>query len=67
MNPQVTKERAIEEIMAVKTTWTEAFRKTGLGFMTPERTKISVENIVNALTLEKPKSIDSLYDAKFAK
>ncbi len=67
MNPQVTKERAIEEVMAVKNTWTEAFRKTGLGFMTPERTKSSVENIVNALSLEKPKSIESLYDGKFAK
>ncbi len=66
-NPQVTKERAIEEVMAVKNTWTEAFRKTGLGFMTPERTKSSVENIVTALSLEKPKSIDSLCDGRFVK
>ena len=67
MNPQVTKERAIEEMLAVKDTWTEAFRKMGLGFMTPERTKSSVDNIVNALGLEKPKSIDSVYDGKFVK
>jgi NitT/TauT family transport system substrate-binding protein len=67
MNPQVTQERAIEEVLAMKATWTEAMLKVGLGFMTPETTKNSVDNIVAALGLEKPESINLVYNNKFVK
>jgi NitT/TauT family transport system substrate-binding protein len=66
-NPQVTKERALEELIAMKATWTDATLKAGLGYMSPERTKVSVDNIVSALGLEKPSTIDIVYDNKFVK
>jgi NitT/TauT family transport system substrate-binding protein len=66
-NPQITKERALEELMAMKATWTDAMLKAGLGFMSPERTKVSVDNVVNALALEKPESINLVYDSRFVK
>lgn len=66
-NPQVTKERSLEELVAMKATWTDATLKAGLGFMSPERTKVSVDNVVSALGLEKPESIDLVYDGKFVK
>jgi NitT/TauT family transport system substrate-binding protein len=66
-NPQVTKERALEELIAMKATWNDAMLKAGLGFMSPERTKVSVDNIISALSLEKPESINIVYDGKFVK
>jgi NitT/TauT family transport system substrate-binding protein len=66
-NPQVTKERALEELMAMKATWTDAMLKVGLGFMSPDRTKTSVDNIVGALALQKPESINLVYDDRFVK
>jgi len=66
-NPQVTKERALEELIAMRATWTDAMLKAGLGYMSPERTKVSVDNIVSALGLEKPSTIDIVYDNKFVK
>jgi NitT/TauT family transport system substrate-binding protein len=66
-NPQVTKERALEELNAMKATWTDAMLKAGLGYMSAERTKVSVDNIVNALGLEKPSTIDIVYDNRFVK
>ncbi len=67
VNPQVTKERALEELIAMKATWTDAMLKAGLGYMSPERTQVSVDNIVSALGLEKPSTIDLVYDNKFVK
>jgi NitT/TauT family transport system substrate-binding protein len=66
-NPQVTQERAIEELIAVKATWSASLLKTGMGFMTPERTGGSVDNIVNALGLEKPKSLELVYNNRFVR
>ncbi len=67
MVPQVTKERAMEELLAMKATWSDDMLKVGLGYMTPERTKVSVDNIVNALALEKPSSMNLFYDNRFVK
>ncbi|MBU2497578.1 MAG: ABC transporter substrate-binding protein [Proteobacteria bacterium] len=66
-NPQITKDRALEELLAVKATWSDAMLKAGLGYMSPEMTEISVNNIVKALSLQKPESIDIVYDNRFAK
>jgi len=67
INPQITKDRALEELLAVKATWSEDMLKAGLGYMSPEMTEISVDNIVKALKLQKPESIDLVYDNRFAK
>lgn len=64
--PEVTKERAIEELLAIKALWTEDVLKSGLGFMTPERTKISVESIAKALNLGRVEPIN-VYNNSFVK
>jgi len=66
-NPQITKDRALEELLAVKATWSDTMLKAGLGYMSPEMTEVSVNNIVKALSLQKPESIDIVYDNRFAK
>jgi len=67
INPQISKDRALEELLAVKATWSDDMLKAGLGYMTPEMTEISVDNIVKALNLQKPESIDLVYDNRFVK
>lgn len=66
-NPQVTKERAMEELLAVKGTWSPEMLKTGLGFMTQERTRNSVDSITRALDLKKPESLDLIYTDRLVK
>lgn len=65
-NQAVTYERAIGEFLAIRATWTEA-EKANLGFMTPEKTKTSVDSICTALGLQKPKTLDLVYTNKFVK
>ena len=65
--PEVTEQSMLDGYLVTKATWTEALRKTGVGVITPERVRVSVDSVVSSLGLEKPKSIDIFYSSKFAK
>ena len=65
--PEVTQQSMLDGYLVTKATWTEALRKTGVGVMTPERVRISMDSVVSSLGLEKPKSIDIFYTSKFVK
>jgi NitT/TauT family transport system substrate-binding protein len=67
MNPVIDSEGALGELCAIRDTWTDVDKRSGLGFMTPEKTRASVDNITTALELAKPDSLDVVYSDQFVK
>lgn len=67
INPVINEEGALGELLAIRDTWTEGERKSGLGVMAPEKTRASVDNITSALGLARPASLEAVYIDKFMK